>query len=131
MDIFCAAFEDALRLLRKQMIRVHYWVTWSTAPKAERAMSCPKVIMSSVIVRWPPSGLFSAPIGATDARTLDPSLSQYSADECDQLLSRMSPLLDPFVLHRTAVSGETGSQIDLSVIVPFTSRSGNGCFSFR
>ena len=135
IEQFVEAFEQALRLLQADDSGRLMGHLVGRAPCAERHI---RPVQSPTKVRRTANtkrvAFLAHLLEPQDARTLDSSLKNYSADECGDLLSRMAPLLSPFVLHRTSVGNDSGTEIDLSVIgVPFTSeqvmeafRSGKG-----
>lgn len=63
------------------------------------------------------------PLEPQALRGLDASFAEYSPDDCEGLLGRLSPLLEqPLWVHRDSVRGAAGTEVGVSVIaVPFTS----------
>ncbi|MEC9466922.1 MAG: aminotransferase class III-fold pyridoxal phosphate-dependent enzyme [Myxococcota bacterium] len=123
IERFCEGFERALCFLQGEdsgSLLGH--LVGREAPKASyvRPVRDPKSLDAPKHTRR--VAFLAHLLEPGDARGLDRSLKAYSDKECDQLLGRMSPLLEPFLLHRTTVANVTGYEVDLSVIgVPFTS----------
>jgi len=125
LNKFCDAFDQALRLLQEDdfgNLVGHLVGRRQKRNKNIPVRSVRQLIKSAAQSNLRRVSFLAHLLEPQDAQGLDRSLNNYSPTECDRLLGRMSPLLSPFVLHRTSVSNASGSEIELSVIgVPFTS----------
>jgi acetylornithine/succinyldiaminopimelate/putrescine aminotransferase/predicted amino acid dehydrogenase len=116
LDHFVAAFERLLRILKDA--RVDVLLGGPPPPESARATIAAAVPppLPSVSTATPHAAFLAHFLEPGDLRSWEPRLAAWSDHECEDLLDRTMPVLEPFDVKAQTIRSATGAEVNLHVV---------------